>query len=209
MMSNLLAIQVSPRDNQSISRILTDRFINGWRSANPDGQVVVRDLAREGLPFVDMPWIGGAFAPPEAHSRESLVAIKVSDDLIKELGGADHVVIGTPMYNLNVPAVLKAYLDHIIRVGVTVSEKYEGLLIGKKTVIIVASGGDYSPGTPFEHKDFLTPYLRDILSLIGMTEVQFVHAGATRAVDEGEVDRAGYLERFDDAIARALTAWKV
>jgi hypothetical protein len=37
-----------------------------------------------------------------------------------ELQAADRIIIGTPMYNFSIPAVLKAYVDHVVRVGVTV-----------------------------------------------------------------------------------------
>jgi FMN-dependent NADH-azoreductase len=107
-MSSLLAIEVSPRFDYSASRRLTRQFIGKWKSKHSGGQVMVRDLAKANLPFVDLPWIGGAFTPPEQHSPESAAAIKVSNDLVTELMAADHIVIGTPMYNFTIPAVLKA-----------------------------------------------------------------------------------------------------
>jgi FMN-dependent NADH-azoreductase len=55
------------------------------------------------------------------------------------LKAADHIVIGTPMFNLSIPAVLKAYIDQIVRDGVTVSPNNVGLLTGKKTTIIMAA----------------------------------------------------------------------
>lgn len=63
-MPSLLAIQVSPRFDTSTSRKLTSLFTDEWRTAHTDGRVVTRDLARTPLPYVDLPWIGGAFAPP-------------------------------------------------------------------------------------------------------------------------------------------------
>jgi FMN-dependent NADH-azoreductase len=44
-------------------------------------------------------------------------AIKISNDLVAELQSADHIVIGTPMYNFSIPVVLKAYIDYIVRVA--------------------------------------------------------------------------------------------
>jgi FMN-dependent NADH-azoreductase len=67
-----------------------------------------------------------------------------------ELQSADHIVIGTPMDNFSIPAVLKAYIDHIVRVGVTFTSDNVGLLMGKKATIILASGRDFSPGSPVE-----------------------------------------------------------
>jgi FMN-dependent NADH-azoreductase len=109
-MPTLLAIEASPRFGYSISRKLIAVFVEKWKAATPGGSVVVRDLVKTDLPFVDLAWIGGAFNPPEAHPPESAAAIKVSDDLVAELKAADRIVIGTPMYNFNIPAVLKAYI---------------------------------------------------------------------------------------------------
>ena len=94
-MPSLLTIEVSPRLRSSTSRKLTALFIEEWRAAHPNGRVVVRDLAQTPLPYVDLPWIGGAFAPPEHHSSENAAAISVSDELVAELQAADHIVIGT------------------------------------------------------------------------------------------------------------------
>jgi FMN-dependent NADH-azoreductase len=52
------------------------------------------------------------------------------------------------MFNFSIPAALKAYIDHIVRVGVTVSPTNVGLLKGKSADIILVSGGDFSPGSP-------------------------------------------------------------
>jgi FMN-dependent NADH-azoreductase len=83
-MKTLLAIGVSPRYEYSTSRKLTSLFVQKWQAAHPGGQVIDRDLLKTNLPFVDLPWIGGAFAPPEQHSPESAAAIKISNDLVAD-----------------------------------------------------------------------------------------------------------------------------
>jgi len=198
-MPTLLALEASPRFEKSTSRKLTAVFVEKWRAANPDGSVIVRDLVKTALPFVDLPWIGGAFTPPEAHSPESAAAIKVSDDLVAELKAADRIVIGTPMYNFAIPAVLKAYIDHIVRVGVTVSADNKGLLTGKSADIILASGGDFSPGSPVEKYNQASGYLRQVLAWIGITDVNIVLAGRALAGVHGETA----VERLGDAVEAA------
>ena len=148
-MPSLLVVDVSPRFDTSISRKLTAVFADQWRAKHPDGKVTVRDLARNQPPYVDLPWIGGAFAPPEHQTAESIAAITTSNNLISELQAADEIVIGTPMYNFSIPAVLKGWIDHVVRIGVTVKDNV-GQLTGKKATIILASGGDFSPGSPIE-----------------------------------------------------------
>ena len=201
-MPTLLAISVSPRYEHSTSRKLTERFVEAWQAAHPGGKVIDRDLLKTHLPFVDAHWIGGAFTPPEQHSPESAAAIKVSDDLVAELKSADHIVIGTPMYNFTIPAALKAYIDHVVRVGVTVSPSNVGLLTGKKATVILASGGDFSPGSPVERFNQASGYLRQVLAWIGITDVEFVLAGRARAGVTGETA----VEAFGEAVGFAAAA---
>ena len=198
-MPSLLAIQVSPRFETSTSRKLTALFVDEWRAAHTDGHVVIRDLARIPLPYVDLPWIGGAFAPPEYQSSETAAAIAVSNELVGELQGADHIVIGTPMYNFSIPAALKAWIDHIVRVGVTVSPDNVGLLTGKKATIILATGGDFRPGSPVEKYNQASGYLRQVLGWIGITDVEIILANRGLSGMEGETA----VEQFGNPVMAA------
>lgn len=202
-MTSLLAIMVSPRFEYSASRKLTAQFIEKWQADHVGGSVVVRDLMKTPLPFVDMPWIGGAFTPSEQHSPEMKAAIKISDDLIAELQAADHIVIGTPMYNFSIPAALKAYIDHVVRVGVTFTPDYKGLLTGKKATCILVSGGSYAPGSPGESYNVAGSYLRQILGFIGITDVNVVLAGQTTAIDQGRKTMDEFAGQYDGDLAAA------
>ena len=201
-MPTLLAIGVSPRYDYSTSRKLTSLFVEKWQAAHHGGKVIDRDLQKSNLPFVDLPWIGGAFTPAEQHSPESAAAIKVSDNLVAELKSADHIVIGTPMYNFSIPAILKAYIDHIVRVGVTVSTANVGLLTGKKATVILATGGDFSPGSPVEGYNQASGYLRQVLGYIGITDVEIILAGRPRAGTYGETA----VQQFGEEVALAAAA---
>jgi FMN-dependent NADH-azoreductase len=179
------------------SRKLTAAYIEAWKIANPSGTVVVRDLAKTNLPFLDLAWIEGAFTPAETHSPESAAAIAVSDALVAELKSADQLLIGTPMFNFSIPAALKAYIDHIVRVGVTVSPTNVGLLTGKAADVILATGGDFSPGSPVEKYNHASSYLRQVLAWIGITDVNIVLASRALAGQQGEtaVERLGETVR--------------
>jgi len=100
-------------------------------------------------------------------------AVRHSEEAIADITEADILVIGAPMYNFSIPSALKAWIDHVVRAGVTF--KYdangpEGLVKGKKVYIALSSGGVFSDG-PMRSMDFAEPYLRHILGFIGLTDV--------------------------------------
>ena len=123
----------------------------------------------------------------------------MSDDLVAELKGADRIVIGTPMFNFSIPASLKAYIDHIVRVGVTVTADNKGLLMGKKADIILATGGDFTRARRFTKYNQASGYLRQVLAWIGITDVNVVLAGRARAGAQGETA----VKEFGSVVAAA------
>ena len=198
-MSTLLKIDVSPRGNYSVSRKLGNHFATEWQSNHVGGKIVTRDLATTKIPYVDLPWIAGAFSTPDKHTDEHRAALKISDELIAELLAADEIVISTPMYNFNVPAALKAWIDHVVRLNKTFSvgpEGLKGLAAGKNVTIIIASGSEYTSGSPMESYNVEGPYFRVILGFIGITDITIVHAGGTNQVAQGAVTEPVFLERF-------------
>jgi len=98
-----------------------------------------------------------------------------SEELIQELESADFVVIATPMHNFTVPAALKAWIDHVVRVRRTfsvTSEGKQGALRDRPVFVAVSSGGRFS-GERTHQPDFLTPYLKAILGTIGLHDLTF------------------------------------
>ena len=199
-MAKLLVVETSPRGDYSISRGLTRRFVAEWRAAHPRGEVVERDLMETDLPFVTAPWLQAYFTPPEQHSPEMKEALRLSDELVAELLATDHLVIATPVYNYNVPAALKAWIDHVVRKGLTLGTDGSGLVVGKKATVLLASGGVYTEGSPIRDRDIATQYLRLILNVIGITDVTFIAAGNAKAVDMGQIGRDDFLAKFQGAI---------
>jgi FMN-dependent NADH-azoreductase len=90
------------------------------------------------------------------------------------------------MSNFSIPAVLKAWIDQIVGVGVTVSPDNVGLLTGKKATIIVATGGNFSPGSPVEAYNLASGYLRQVFGWLGITDVQIILADRGQAGANGE-----------------------
>ena len=203
-MSKLLVVEASPRGAYSVSRQLAARFADEW-SSKQGGNVAVRDLATSHVPYISLPWIGGAFTPAEQHSPEMDQAIKVSDDYIAELLAADEIVIATPMYNFSIPALLKSWIDHVVRAGVTFSMSYEGLVKGKKATVIIASGGNFAPGTPYASLNVASNYLKQILGFIGITDVTIILAGGTLAIDQGQTTLDEFVNQ-QTAVTEAAAA---
>jgi FMN-dependent NADH-azoreductase len=202
---NLLVVETSPRGAQSVSRQMTQRFLTAWRSAHPESHIVHRDLVDAGLSFVTAPWLQAYFTPPADQSPAMKDELQLSDALIAELLTADHLVISTPVYNYNIPASLKAWVDHIVRKGATLGFDGRGLVQGKKATVLVASGGVYTEGSPIRDRDIATQYLRLILGVIGIEDVTVVAGGGAKSVDLHEQTMDGFLDTLQSQIDRAAS----
>ncbi|SHH02914.1 FMN-dependent NADH-azoreductase [Flagellimonas flava] len=173
-MKTLLRIDCSARKLGSHSRELTDYFEARWKQSNPGGRVVHRDLTREQLPHIQNNTIEGFHVSPDKADVHQKNAVALSDRLIAELKKADEVVVSSPLYNLNVPSNLKAYMDQVVRAGHTFgmdAQGYHGLLQNKKVFLITSKGGVYK-NTPLEKLDFQEPYLKAIFAHMGITDVE-------------------------------------
>jgi FMN-dependent NADH-azoreductase len=193
----LLRIDSSARRN-SVSRQLTQAFIETWKKENPAGQVIERDLAATPLPLITDEWAFAVHSDPATLTPAQRETLSVSDALIEELLVADTIVVGAPMYNFTISAPLKAWIDQIVRVGRTVlwgQKGPEGVLKGKKVVVLTSRGGAYRPGTPTAQFDYQEQYLRHILGFIGLTDVTFIHAENQKPGDLAEPARAAAVEQ--------------
>jgi len=205
-MTKLLVVETSPRGNHSISRTMTRRFVAEWQAAHPHGEIVARDLMETNLPFVTAPWLQAYFTPAEQHSTEMKEALRLSDELVGEILVADHIVIATPVYNYNVPAALKAWIDHIVRKGLTLGHDGIGLVTLKKATVLLASGGVYTEGSPIRDRDIAAQYLRLILSVIGITDVTVIAGGGAKMVDMGEQTMGDFIASLAPEIERVAAA---
>ena len=174
-MSNVLIVESSARLQDSFSRELTQQFISHWKTLHPADQLTVRDLAANPVPHLDADLLGGWMKPEAQRSAAEQQSLQRSNRLTGELLAADVVVLAAPMYNFAIPSTLKAWLDHVLRAGLTF--KYtdtgpQGLLTGKKAYVLTARGGIYA-GSAADHQE---PYLRQVLAFIGIHDVTFIHA---------------------------------
>ena len=202
-MTTLLVIETSARGEASVSRNMTRQFVDNWRATHPDGKIIARDLMTTDLAFLTAPWLQAYFTPPDQLTPAMKQELALSDELVAELLEADEIAIGTPVHNYNVPAVLKAWIDHIVRKGLTLGFDGQGLLKGKKATLLIASGGIYTEGSPIADRDIATQYLKLILKVIGIEDVTVVAGGGAKAVDLGETTMAAFVGALDPQIEAA------
>lgn len=198
----VLNIQSSLRAADSVTRKLADTFLNELRAAHPEVLVMTRDLAASPIPHLPAELVPVQLGMTKSDSP----AAQLAGELISELEDADVIVLGVPMYNFTVPSTVKAWLDHVIRGGQTFKYTEDGpvglLPPGKRAIVFVGSGGVYDETSAV---DFLSPYLRWVLSFVGIKEVDFVWAGAQANVEQGNSQVSdGILKSAD--LARKLTS---
>ena len=194
-MPTLLHIDSSPLYGRSVSRQLTGAFVAQWKSSHPDGTVIYRDLNATQIPPISAEWVGAVYAPETANTPQQKRLLSLSDSLLAELEQADEYVVGVPMHNFGVPSVLKLWIDQITRVGKTFSYadgRPKGLIIGKRATFIIATGGIYDVQTQMASFNFVEPYLRSLFGFLGLTDVTFLTAGGTMALNHGQ-DRDAFL----------------
>jgi FMN-dependent NADH-azoreductase len=194
-MPTLLHIDSSPLYGRSISRQLTGAFVTQWKSFHPNGTVIDRDLNAAVISPITAEWVGAAYTPEEARTPQQNELLALSETLIAELEHADEYLFGVPMHNFSVPSVLKLWIDQVARAGRTFSYadgKPKGLIVGKKATFIIATGGTYDAQTQMASLNFVEPYLRSVFGFLGVTDVTFLTAGGTAALNYGQ-DRDAFL----------------
>jgi len=184
-MSEILVVHASPRGERSHSRRLAEVFIEAWRAANPEACLTRREVGRALIPPVNEAFVAAAFYPePDARPLAMQADLAFSDELVRELLGHDVLLISTPMHNFSVPSGLKAWIDQIVRLGLTFNHtldngvaQYEPLVRGKKALIVTTRGGfGFGPGGELEALNHADTLLRTALGFIGITDVTVVDA---------------------------------
>src|SRR6267142_5634386 len=205
-MKNILLIQSSPRGLESYSQKVARSIVGDLEERYPGANVVVRDLAQNPPPHVDQAFVEGISTGPEQRTPKQTKALALSDVLIDELFAADIIVLAVPMHNFGPPSTLKAWIDHVVRIGRTVSYSQKGpagMLKGKRAILVLARGGVYSDG-PARPFDFQEPYLRAILGFIGLTDVDVVRVeGAAMSAIGPEKALASAMAQSREILSQA------
>jgi FMN-dependent NADH-azoreductase len=187
----VLHIDSSPQGPASVSRRLTQHAVDLLAAREPGVEVIRYDLGAEPIAHLTNQAVAAVVRSEVANDEQRAIGA-LSDRLVEDLLRADLIVLGSPMYNFGVSSQLKAWFDHVVRAGKTfryTDRGPEGLVTGKRAIVVEARGGVYSSGpmAAFDHQE---PYLKTLFGFIGVSDLRFIRA-------EG-------LAMGDDARAKAI-----
>jgi FMN-dependent NADH-azoreductase len=203
-MAKVLYITANPKpEEQSYSLTVGREFLNTYREANPNDEIIELDLYQTNIPYIDADVFSGwgklqqgtAFEELTPDEKEKVTRI---NELTDQFTSADKYVLVTPMWNFSIPPKMKAYIDTICIAGKTFKYTEQGpvgLLTDKTAVHIQARGGIYSEGptTDFEFGD---RYIRAVLAFLGVHSVESIIAeGMAQMPDQAETIKAKAIER--------------
>ncbi|NVZ69317.1 FMN-dependent NADH-azoreductase [Pseudomonas costantinii] len=181
-MTRALLLSFSPHGKAAQTFTLARALL---RDLVPNAQITERDYGGQALPPLTREY-ANALTTPGGLSGS---ATALSEALIGELEACDLLILCTPVHNFTVPAALKGWIDHVVRIhrSFTVNAQFEkvGLLNDRRTFVLVSCGNARKGHEP----DFLTHYLTAILSTVGIHTVDFVYLGAMVRGEEA-VNRA-------------------
>ncbi|MCU4442015.1 NAD(P)H-dependent oxidoreductase [Acinetobacter pittii] len=173
-MAKILVLKSSIMGEGSQTNRLIDIMLQHRKDQGLQDDITIRNLAEMNLPVLDLE-IFQALRGAENINQDIQQIVALSDELIAELKSADLLIIGAPMYNLNVPTQLKNWFDLVARARQTFryTETYpQGLVEGVKAVVVSSRGGIHVG----QETEAVTPYLKAVLGLMGIHDVDFIYA---------------------------------
>lgn len=173
-MAKILVLKSSIMGEISQTNRLIDVMLEHRKDQGLQDDITMRNLAEMNLPVLDLA-IFQALRGAENVNQDIQQIVALSDELIAELKNTDLLVIGAPMYNLNVPTQLKNWFDLVARARQTFryTETYpQGLVEGVKAVVVSSRGGIHVG----QETEAVTPYLKAVLGLMGIHDVDFIYA---------------------------------
>jgi len=197
----LLLLDCSPRLESSTSRHLTRQLLPALsaRFGRPV-HITQRNLGSEPLPAITTGYAESLLLPADEAKARYGDALALSDELIRELETTDVLWISTPVHNFTVPAVLKNWIDLVVRKDVTFTMTGDGkfgLLRDRPTFVAVTSGGGMFREPPVQ-PDFFRPYLSAVLGVIGIMDITYLSAtrlaGTDAPLERVEADANRYAD---------------
>lgn len=177
----VLLLDCSPRTGTATSRHLTQLLMPLLsRQCDRPVQITQRALGTTPLAPISAAYAEALLMPPSEATLRYGAALATSDALIQELDAADVLWISTPVHNFTVPAVLKNWIDHVVRKDATFVTNAQGKvgLLRDRPVFVAVTAGGAMFGERAGQPDFFRPYLSAILGVIGLKNVTFLPAPA-------------------------------
>lgn len=198
-MSTLLYIKANAKeDKNSTSITIAEHFIKEYKNRNPKDNIVTLDLKEEPIGFLTEEDLKVIFGNEKEIDHPIL-------EYAKQFAQADKYVIAEPMWNLSIPAILKAYIDYICVPGITfefTENGTKGLLYGRKAINISSRGGLY-PMEMGPRVEMGNSYIRKVLALFGIVKYETLYL---ENIDNKKYDAKILLQQaLEDAGRRAQT----
>jgi len=179
-MAKLLVVRAHPLTSEfSRSMQLTDEFVRVYSRTHPDDDILDLNLYARAVPEIDLDllsaWKKLGSGVPFAHLDEGeQIKLTLFDGYTSQFLIVDKIVVANPLWNLNVPTRLKAWIDAIAVAGQTFVYNEDGVAVGlvhgKKAVHIQTSGG------VFEGLDPASMYVKTIFTFLGVEEFEQIFA---------------------------------
>jgi len=207
-MKKVLYITANPKtEDSSYSLNAGQKFVEAYKKANPKDEIIALDLYKMTLPMIDSDVLEGwgalqggtEFGDLEPAMQGKIMGI---NQLTDQFIGADKYIFASPMWNLSLPPMLKAYVDTFVIAGKTFKYTEKGpvgLLENKKAIHIYATGGMYSEG-PAKEFEFGNKYLKGILGFVGVYDFNTIWIEGTAMAQEPESLR----NKVKDSVLKAV-----
>jgi len=200
VITKVLRIDSSAQKAGSVSRGIGDEVIRRLAVRYTGMEVMNLDLD-EGIGHIDGDWVDANFTPEDQRSEAQRERLAVSDQAVAALKEADAIVLTAPVYNFSIPSVLKAWIDHICRAGLTfhyTENGPQGLLADRPVYLAMASGG-VPFGSPV---DFASGYLKQVFRFVGIEDVRLI--GAERVAADAEAAKQTALSALDEWLPETI-----
>lgn len=175
-------------EGESTAFQLADHFVETYKRENPQDEIVTLDLYDAGIQFLQGEDLATTFGPKTEASKHHPILKHAY-----QFAEADKYIFAAPMWNLGLPAIVKAYVDYVSVPGISFAYTEhgpKGLLENKKAVLLTSRGGSYGEG-PAAAYEMGERYLRTILGFFGVTDVKAV---AAENMNVQGLDQAGIVE---------------
>ena len=207
-MKRLLHIIATPHGDESRTLQVTEVFLETFAQSHSDWVVDTLDLSKEELPSLITRRVDGRYVLLEGMELHGVLKELWNNIIahIENFLSADGYLISTPMWNFNIPYMLKHYIDIIVQPKYLfryVDSGTEGLVTNRKMIIITSRGNDYL-SAQWQNFDYHEPYLRTIFGYVGITDITFIIAQPTdgdkdiqiQKIKEAQILAKQIAERF-------------